>query len=99
MAAPLGFWEMKTAGESENPCGRVDGGRWDKEASWPNLWGLEEKRGGQDLGTDLTHGPWGFVAKRRAAFPSTEVSKLVLFSSPLEKRTLTLTILQMENKA
>lgn len=52
--APLGFCEMKTGGGSENPRGRVDGGRRDKEASWPNFWGLQEKEEGW---TGLWHRP------------------------------------------
>lgn len=59
---PLGFWEMHMGGGSKNPHGRVDGGRWDKETSWPGFWGLE-KTGGQDLGIRLTHSPWSFTAK------------------------------------
>lgn len=39
-----------------------------------------KRRGGrQVLGTSLTHGPWGFMAKQAAAFPYTEVSNV--FSS------------------
>lgn len=55
-----------------------------KAASRPNFWGREEERGGQDLGAGLTHGPGGFTAERAAAFPCTEVSKLLLAYSPLE---------------
>lgn len=56
-------------GGSKDPCGRVDGGRWEGKQAGQTGRDWKRRGGGRDLGSGLTHGPWGFMAKKAGCIP------------------------------